>query len=259
MPYPPSSSTTAGASFPATAATTPIGPDDAAIAPSAAAGSEVRTWFRESRAQARLRRRRRRPIQLVAVLSIVGVLAALAVIDAVHGVRLASYFWALGGIVLVALIVGAALRRTPWPLLPLLVPAIAGLIAFGSSPVSAHDGWGDRTWTPVASGGISADYRTAFGRATLDLTGLPAPTSTQSSSVRMGAGQIRVRVPATVPVQVVADVHLGEIDIDGVSKANGVNFTRTYLSPAAQTHPDAPRLILHIRMTSGQINLAYYR
>ena len=62
--------------------------------------------------------------------------------------------------------IGAALRRTPWPLLPLLVPAIAGLFAFGSSPVSAHDGWGDRTWTPVASGGISTDYRTAFGRAT---------------------------------------------------------------------------------------------
>jgi hypothetical protein len=66
-------------------------------------------------------------------------------------------------------------------------------------------------------------------------------------------------VPATVPALVVADVHLGEIDIDGVSNASGVNFTRTYLSPAASAHPQAPRLVMHIRMTSGQINVAYLK
>lgn len=243
--------------YPTTATSTSLGPDTAWAAPLPPAGSEVRTWFHESRAQARERRRRRRPLELVAVLTIVAALAGLAVADAMHGVRLGSYFWTLGAIVLVALVIGAAARRTPWPLLPLLVPAIAGVFVFGSSPVSAHDGWGDRTWTTVASGGLSSEYRTAFGRTTLDLTGLPAPATTQSTSLLMGAGQIRVIVPSTIPAMVVADVHLGEITVDGVSNADGVNFNRTYLSPAARTNPSAPRLIIHIRMTSGQISLAF--
>ena len=215
--------------------------------------SELRAWFRESRDRARERQRRRRPVTVAAFVLLVATLVTLALIDVTTAIPFASYFIAIGAISLLALVIGGALRRTPWSLAPLLIPAVIGLFVFGTSSVSAHDGWGDRAWTPVASGGIDAHYRIAFGRGTLDLTGLPAPKSTASTHIVMGAGELRIIVPRTLPVIVENDVHTGNVSVDGNDLDNGVNFNDTYRSPAAAARPGAIAVVVHVKLASGHV------
>ena len=233
----------------ATSTQTPPAPE---VSPS---GSELRSWFHESRARALVRRQRRRPIERAALLAAIAVLGVLGVRDVTHGVAVNDYFCAVGGIVFAAVLVGAALRRTPWPLVPLLIPAAIGVFVFGSSGASAHDGAGDRTWTPAVTGHLDAQYRIGFGRGTLDLTGTSAPTTAVSTDVRLGAGQVRVIVPRALAVAVVSDVHTGNVEVDGRRANSGVNFSTTYLSPAARADPSVARLTVHIKLASGEIRI----
>ena len=245
-------------------------PGFTAAAPPSQTGSELRAWFQESRARALVRRQRRQPIERAALVAAIAVLGALGVRDVTHGVALNDYFFALGGIVFAAMLVGAALRRTPWPLLPLLVPAAIGVFVFGTTGVSAHDGVGDRNWTPAGTGGLAASYRIAFGRGTLDLTGTTAPGGTRSNGggannggsnrgvstdVRMGAGQLRIIVPAGLPVAVLSDVHTGSVQVDGRDSNSGLNFTDSYLSPAARADPSAARITVHLKLAGGDVSI----
>ena len=220
-----------------------------------ASGSELRSWLQESRSRAQVRRQRRRPIERVVLLAAIAVLGVLTVRDVTHGVALNDYFFAIGGIVFVGLLIGAALKRTPWPLLPLLIPAAVGVFVFGSSGASAHDGVGDRNWTPATSGGLNTDYRMAFGRGTLDLTGTSTPATGRSTNIRMGAGQLRVIVPKDLAVAVISDIHSGELEVDAVKSNSGLNFADTYLSPTALADPSVPRITVYIKLASGEVSI----
>ena len=101
----------------------------------------------------------------------------------------------------------------------------------------------------------NANYRIAFGRGTLDLTGTTAPTTDQSTSIRMGAGQLRVIVPKGLAVAVVSDIHTGEFEVDAQESNSGVNFNNTYLSPAALADPSAPRVTVHVKLASGEVSI----
>ena len=97
----------------------------------------------------------------------------LGIVDAARGIRLPVYFWVGGAIVGAGLLVGLALRRTPWSRSRCSIPAFAGMIAFGNTQVSLHDGVGQPDWTPTAATELKADYRLAFGQGVLDLRNLP--------------------------------------------------------------------------------------
>ena len=77
--------------------------------------------------------------------------------DAVWGIAIPVYFWVVSATVLLGLLVGLVLRRTPWSVAVLLVPAVAGIVAFGGSGASLHDGFGQRQWTPT--GAPDSHYR----------------------------------------------------------------------------------------------------
>jgi phage shock protein PspC (stress-responsive transcriptional regulator) len=221
---------------------------------------ETRAWIAESRERRQVRRGRSAPVRRATRIALLLAIASLAVADGLRGIVLPAYFWAIGGIVLVGLLVGAILRRPTWSLATLLVPVVLGLLAFGGTHASLHDGSGERTWTPTAAAGLGGDYRLAFGRAVLDLTGLPALDRPQQTTITMAAGQLRIVVPAQMNLIVHAHVNIGSVNVDGSvhqrgvpdSQNAGLFVTRDIAAPADAT---GSPLTIDVRMSDGDIRI----
>jgi hypothetical protein len=190
--------------------------------------TSARQWMEESRRVSRERRRRAFPIRIATLLTLVITLIVLGIADAVSGIRLPVYFWCAGAIILAGLLTGIALRRTPWSMAPLLVPVLAGVIAFGNSGASLHDGVGKSTWSPTSNAELNDSYRLAFGQGTLDLRNLPVPDEPRAVSITMAAGQVKVLLPRSLNATVLANIRIGEIDVDGrdVADSHGGSIHR---------------------------------
>ncbi|WP_157749173.1 PspC domain-containing protein [Jatrophihabitans sp. GAS493] len=238
---------------------TPLTPSDQGQSdPTADLTTETRAWFAESRAASRRRRHRAAPVRWATLGLLVVAMVVLYISDRVNGIILPAYFWVAGAILLGGLIVGAILRRTPWSLLILVPLALLGLIAFGGTRASLHDGIGVYAWAPTSYSELEGDYRLAFGKTTLDLTELPPSTVDRHVEITMAAGQSEIIVGSTANIRVNADVHFGNIILTGpgadspragfgfetTSKGgaaiatvehSGVNVHRTIQPPAAAT------------------------
>jgi hypothetical protein len=220
---------------------------------------DSRRWFAEAKERSRIRRRRARPVLATTMSVLFATLGVLAICDVVGGIVLPTYFWVLGGIIILGLIVGLALRRTPWSMALWLGPAVAGLIAFGGSHASLHDGIGQREWTPTTT--LQSDYRLGVGQGVLDLSHLPPLTGPQTVTITMGVGEARLVLPASMNVTINADVHAGQIEVDGTTipadgdghhNSGGYNLQHVILPPAGAT---GPHLQVNIHLTDGQINI----
>lgn len=258
----------------------PGGPDDAATRPvnlekgapadAAADGAaaqrpawvdDTRQWIVEAKQASRLRRHRAMPVRLATVGVLVVTLGILAAVDAARGIALPSYFWAMLIIVGAGLLVGIVLRRTPWTLATLLIPTVVGLVAFGGSRASLHDGTGQREWAPTTVSALQSDYHLAFGQVVLDLRHLGALDSARSIDIRLGAGQVRILAPSTMNLTVDANVHIGDVTVDGSDftgdsgvRARGFNVNRTILPPAGAT---GVPLTMTVHLTDGNISVEH--
>lgn len=174
---------------------------------------DARSWYEEAREASRQRRRRSAPIRITMLVALAVTLTVLGIADAISGIELQVYFWVALGILGAGLLAGLILRRTPLSMLWLIPPAVVGVIAFGGSHASLHDGIGQREWKPV--GTPAAEYKLAFGQGTLDLTRLPEPSVARQIDVTMAAGQVKIIVPRTMNVTVLANIHIGELDVNG--------------------------------------------
>jgi phage shock protein PspC (stress-responsive transcriptional regulator) len=214
---------------------------------------ETRRWIAEATAAARERRRRARPALLATLGTLVAALGALAVTDAVWGVAIPVYFWVGFATVVLGLLVGLVLRRTPWSTAVLLVPAVAGIVAFGGSRASMHDGFGQRQWTPT--GAPQGRYALGFGQGILDLRHLAPLDGPHPVDVVLGAGQVQVLLPATMNATVNATIHLGRITVDGTpghqdNQAGGFDLSRVVLPPASTR---GPAITITVHATDGEI------
>ncbi|MGI8760960.1 MAG: PspC domain-containing protein [Jatrophihabitantaceae bacterium] len=256
------------------ARTGPVPPGDAPAAPVSldkgdTAGTEAaaarqpewvgdtRRWMAEARQLRRERRRRALPVRLATLVTLVVTLTALGIADALGGIRLPVYFWTGGAIVLAGLLVGVVLRRTPWSLAVLLLPALAGMIAFGNTASALHDGIGQREFAPSGASALAADYRLAFGRTVLDLSHLGPLAAARTVHVTAGAGVVRIIAPRTLNLTVVATVHLGNVTVDGSDydaeagrSSGGVDLSRVISPPAGAT--GAP-LSVDVHLSDGTI------
>jgi hypothetical protein len=148
-------------------------------------------------------------------------LLTLGLIDAAKGIALPVYFWCSLAILGGGLLVGMVLRRTPWSVVVLLIPAIIGTVAFAGSHASLHDGVGQRQWTPVTA--PAAHYKLAFGDASLDLHSLRTQSERETVRIDQAAGRLRIIAPKTLRMRVVANVRFGVITVDGEAPQDGVN------------------------------------
>jgi phage shock protein PspC (stress-responsive transcriptional regulator) len=229
----------------------------AATAPAAPSWSrDARSWYEEARAASRERRRRAMPLRIAVLSTLFVTLTVLALIDAFSGIQFQVYFWTTLGIVGVGLLIGLVLRRFPASTMPLLIPAIAGAIAFGGSHASLHDGVGQREWKPTIA--PAADYRLAFGQGTLDLTALPQLATPRTIHITMGAGQVKIIAPETLNLTVLANVHIGQIEADGTqiahSRDGGIGLSRV-LDPPADT--SGALITVDVHLADGNISLEH--
>jgi hypothetical protein len=82
---------------------------------------------------------------------------------------------------------------------------------------------GDATWAPTSVTSSSDSYHLGVGNGVLDLSGLPADGLTGARlPAYVGLGELEVRVPEGLTVQVVGHVGLGEILLPGESQ-NGTD------------------------------------
>jgi phage shock protein PspC (stress-responsive transcriptional regulator) len=224
----------------------------------------TRAWLDEARQASRERRRRAFPVRISVLVALVLTLTALGIADAMSGIRVPVYFWVTLGIVGGGLLVGMALRRTPWSMTPLLIPALAGTIAFGNTHASLHDGVGQRDWTPTSASALASDYRLAFGEGDLDLRSLGTLSAPRTVDVTMAAGQLKVLLPNGLNATIEANVRMGEVEVDGTTVAethggsfhrmHGYDIQKTVLPPAGAT--GAP-LTIRVHLADGQISIRH--
>lgn len=162
----------------------------------------------------KVRRQRTALIRAITLSVLIATVTILGIVDAVAGIRIPVYFWVAGGILLSALLIGAALRRTPWSLAALLAICMLGLFTFGGSHASFHDGVGQKIWVPTSQADLDSSARLAMGQAVLDLRHLDL-TGDAHVTVIVGAGQVRVLLPEAMKATVHADVHMGHVSVDG--------------------------------------------
>jgi phage shock protein PspC (stress-responsive transcriptional regulator) len=199
---------------------------------------------------ARRRHQRSRPVRWATFGALVLALSVTALLDAVWGVAVPAYFFVINATLLVGLVVGAALRRPFWLAALFLIPGAIGSFVFAGCRVSLHDGSGDNHYTPHAAAQLKDNYRDAFGRTTLDLTDLPRPTVARTVHVRLAAGQVQLVIPTSLPVNVHADVHLGEITVYGSQDSNGMGL---HSDPVTTSSPQA--LTIYVQISAGALQI----
>jgi hypothetical protein len=199
-------------------------------------------------------------IRNVTLAVLAATLVVLGICDAIGGIRLPIYFWVTGGIVLTGLLVGAVLRRTPWSLMVLLVFSLLGIVAFGNTGASLHDGVGQTVWVPTSESQLSNPPRLAFGQIVVDLHHVTL-TQAHTIDVTLGAGQVRVVLPKEMNATVHAHVHAGHVTVDrqfafdnyGVWTGHrGMGIDQTVVPPAGASGPPVE---IDVHLADGHVSV----
>jgi Cell wall-active antibiotics response LiaF, C-terminal len=95
-------------------------------------------------------------------------------------------------------------------LVGLLLVAVLTVASAADWNLPVGGGVGDRTERPTSPADLR-DYRLAIGQLTLDLSGLQVPQGTTTVQARVGVGELAVRLPEGVPVEVDAGSGIGQV------------------------------------------------
>lgn len=162
--------------------------------------------------------RRRRPWPLVGI--------ALAGVALLILLSHAAFSPAAGGGWLLVLVAGlivfwasrsdrraVRVARVIGALLALAVAAAiaAVVLAFSWFNVSLDDGVGNRVYTPAAATAVKGDYRLGIGNLRVDLSQIGAVHRPLHVDAHVGIGELRVIVPANVPIAVDAHAKAGDV------------------------------------------------
>ncbi|MFC9337005.1 PspC domain-containing protein [Streptomyces sp. NPDC057020] len=157
------------------------------------------------------------------------------------------------------LVVSSFLGRTGFGTVFLTV-VTAGLLSLTTAvPGEITTEWIRETWKPASVAAVQPRYELGTGVGTLDLSALAVPAGTTvSSSIEVGAGQLRVIVPKNAVVKLHAQVGLGDLQLPGepaddIDVAPDRDVTRT-LAPPAGTAP-AGTLDLSLKVSIGQVEV----
>ncbi|MFJ7151907.1 PspC domain-containing protein [Streptomyces sp. NPDC100445] len=112
----------------------------------------------------------------------------------------------------------AFLGRTGAGTVFLAVVTAALLAGAAAMPRDITNHWRETSWTPAATAQVRSGYDLGTGRGTLDLTRVhPGKGRTVATDARVGAGALKVIVPADAIVRMDIDVGVGDIRLPGDS------------------------------------------
>lgn len=150
--------------------------------------------------------------------------------DPIHYV-IAAMFVIAGG-----LIVGAWIGRARW--LVVIGLMLVPVLFFTALWPSSFD-WsvGDVEYQPQTVAEVADSYRLGAGSMTINLTDLTAEELAQVGSIdiSLGVGEVVVRIPSDIGVDLTADVAMGEISFPGPSQ-DGIGIdVEAFFGPASPT------------------------
>lgn len=143
--------------------------------------------------------------------------------------------------------------------------AHTGLIVFGTAlgllglltaaaPLEGFQGGvGDRLVEITSVDDIQPDYNLSMGTLTIDLTELADFQGDATLSASVGMGELVVRVPESVGVEVTARSGAGEVEIFDRS-ADGIGVRETYRSPGFEEGEN--KLFLDISVFLGRVEVS---
>ncbi|MEU6664531.1 PspC domain-containing protein [Streptomyces sp. NPDC046727] len=112
----------------------------------------------------------------------------------------------------------AVLGRTGAGTVFLALVTAALLAGAAALPRDITTHWRETSWKPAATAQVRSGYDLGTGRGTLDLTRVhPGQGQTVATDARVGAGQLKVIVPADATVKMSIDVGVGDIRLPGDS------------------------------------------
>ncbi|WEO95800.1 PspC domain-containing protein [Streptomyces sp. FXJ1.172] len=117
------------------------------------------------------------------------------------------------------LTISAFLGRTGAGTVFLALVTAALLAGASAMPKDITTHWKDTSWTPAATAQVQPRYDLGTGRGTLDLTRIrPAKGQTVATDAHVGAGQLKVILPAGGTVRMDIEVGVGDIRLPGDSR-----------------------------------------
>ncbi|MYS19408.1 phage shock protein C (PspC) family protein [Streptomyces sp. DvalAA-14] len=134
---------------------------------------------------------------------------------------------------------------------------VAGLIGAATLPKSGH-GLGSTTWRPQTPAAVQKLYQRGAGTGTLDLRGLSPAGGTVVTAVRIGAGEVVLRLPRDAVVVIDYNLGLGQVLLPGESDGHGHlgrhrHQVLTYRPPAGTA--SAGTVDLDVDLTVGQLKV----
>ncbi|MFD8640102.1 PspC domain-containing protein [Streptomyces zaomyceticus] len=157
------------------------------------------------------------------------------------------------------LVVSSFLGRTGFGTVFHTVVTAGLLVLVTALPQQITTDWIRETWRPASVAAVEPRYEVGTGVGTLDLAGLPLPAGTTvSTSVEVGAGQLKVIVPKDAVVTLRAQVGLGDLQLPG-EPPNDIDISpdrdvKRTLNPPAGTTP-AGTLDLSLEVGIGQVEV----
>ena len=153
---------------------------------------------------------------------VVGVLVMvnLAVPDA--SINAATIFASALATVGIGLLVGTIYGRSRGLIFLGVALAVMTAIAAAVPNVELKGGIGERSWTPQTATEAAEEFRLGVGEGRLDLRELELPPSgTADVQASVGLGELKVLAPSTYDVNLLADVSLGKIQVNGQDLGDG--------------------------------------
>jgi hypothetical protein len=142
----------------------------------------------------------------------------------------------------------------------LIVVGVALTVVLAASATTARldvnpgAGVGDRVVRPLTAAELATTQRLDVGNLTVDLRDTVLPeTGTTTVAARVGVGQLVVRVPPGVPLEVHGQAGIGEVRALGHTE-NGIDVDSTQRDGAGLTE-DSHRLRLDLRVGIGGIEV----
>lgn len=139
-----------------------------------------------------------------------------------------------------------------------------GLVVFGTilavvtlvTAVAPFEGFqgglGDRTIVVSSVDDIQPDYNVAAGTLTIDLREVDDLQAATPLTASVGMGELVIRVPDDVDIEVDARVGAGEVEILGRT-VDGVGIDESYRTPGFE--PGSEGLVLELEVFSGRVEV----
>jgi hypothetical protein len=185
---------------------------------------------------------------LLAAAGVFGLLAALDVYELDLDIALAVAVALVGGAIAAGSFAGFRVSG----LVGLGLVLLAAFAVAAATPVSIGSGVGDKLERPLEAAALERSYEYGIGDYELDLRSVDLSAGETRVEVSLGIGELTVRVPEDVALEIDAHAGAGEVIVLG-SRDDGIGADRERSIPGPD--PDSPTLLLDASVGFGQIRV----